>query len=81
MTSSGCSCSAHGSFLTAKGLQEAAERRGASPEGLAVGTSQLYLDKVASVSGARRDEVMMIFDDEVIDEQFERYSSSTRLVS
>ena len=76
-----CTCSAHGGFLTAKGLQEAAERRGASPEGLAVGTSQLYLDKVASVSGARRDEMIMIFDDEVLDEQFERYASSSRMVS
>ena len=38
----------------------------------------LYLDKVASVSGARRDELTMIFDDEVLNEQHERHVHSSR---
>ena len=45
-----CSCSAHGGFLTAKGLREAAQRELELTEDLAVGSSRLYLDKVASVS-------------------------------
>ncbi len=45
-----CSCSAHGTFLTAKGLEEAAQRL--SLEGLAPRGELGYLDKVGSVSGS-----------------------------
>ena len=67
-----CGCSAHNGFLTAKGLEEAALR---SPEGLELaGTvATRYLDKVGSVSGLRRDGTTLIFDDEVIDEQHQRF--------
>ena len=46
---SDCGCNSHGSFLTAKGLEEAAQRL--SLEGLAPRGGPEYLDKVASVSG------------------------------
>ena len=72
---------ARNGFLTAKGLEEAAQRFFLEPDALAVEQTRRYLDKVASVSGLRRDETTMIFDEGVIDEQFERYSRSTELVS
>ncbi len=48
-----CSCHSHGSFLTAKGLQEAAQRERASLE---VAGMELtwYLDKARSVSALSR---------------------------
>ena len=76
-----CDCRSHNGFLTAKGLEETAQRSLEGLEAVDVGIPPGYLDKVVSVSGARRDEVVMIFDDEVLDEQFERYSSSSRMVS
>ncbi len=67
-----CGCYSHGGFLTAKGLEETAQR---SLEGLEVDARapELYLDKVVSVSGLRRDETTMIFNDGVIDEQYRRF--------
>jgi len=67
-----CGCSSHGGFLTAKGLKEAAQRELGFTEVLAVDESLLYLDKVVSVSGARRDETHWPAD-EVIDEQHRRF--------
>ncbi len=66
-----CSCSSHGSFLTAKGLKEAAQRF--SLEGLAPRGELEYVDRSVSVSGSRRDEINMIFDEGVIDEQHRRF--------
>jgi len=43
-------------FLTAKGLAEAAQRL--SLEGLAPRGDSEYVDRVGSVSGLRRDEIM-----------------------
>ncbi len=54
-----CSCSAHGSFLTAKGLEEAEQRRG-EPflfDGVDKRQLSLYLDRVASVSALPGPEV------------------------
>ena len=68
-----CGCNSHNGLLTAKGLEEAAQRRALSDEGLAVEPSQLYLDVGGSVSGARRDETLFTFDDELIDEQYRRF--------
>jgi len=51
-----CECSAHGSFLTAKGLAEAAQQF--SLEGLAPRGEREYLDKVGSVSALVEVEVM-----------------------
>ena len=69
-----CSCRAHGTFLTAKGLEEAAQRRLELPDDLVVDESLLYLDKVDSVSGARRDETHHVWDDQILDEQHARFS-------
>ena len=71
---SACGCTSHNGFLTAKGLKEAEQR---SLEGLGIPGVDMwpdcqYLDKVGSVSGLRRDEMTMIFDEGVIDEQFQR---------
>ena len=68
-----CDCSVHNSFLTAKGLEEAAQR---SPEGLEVDgmVMQQYLDKVVSVSGLEleRDLYAGLTDAE-IDKQYRRF--------
>ncbi len=66
-----CSCSSHGTFLTAKGLEEAAQRF--SLEGLAPRGEREYLDKVASVSALDEDEARFPFDDELIDNQYRRF--------
>ncbi len=64
-----CSCSSHGGFLTAKGLEEAAQRF--SLEGLAPRGDHAYLDKVDSVSALAEAEVP--FDHELLDEQYRRF--------
>ena len=70
-----CGCHSHGSFLTAKGLAEAEQRRDASPEALEVDGSQtsLYLDKVGSVSALAEAEAFHVFDHGVIDQQYRRF--------
>jgi len=45
-----CDCRSHNSFLTAKGLEEAAQR--ISLEGLAPFGDREYVDKVVSVSAS-----------------------------
>jgi len=67
-----CDCRSHNGFLTAKGLEETAQRRLVLAAVDAVGMSR-YLDKVGSVSGLRRDEISMIFDDALLDEQHRRF--------
>jgi len=72
-----CSCSSHGSFLTAKGIEDAEQRR-AGPvifPGVDMHQLSLYLDKVGSVSGLRRDETDHVFDDAIVDEQYRRFLS------
>ena len=69
---------ARNGFLTIYGLAEAELRGVDRAHELAMlaldgETCQLYLDKVRSVSGSRRDEIKMIFDDGVIDEQHRRF--------
>ena len=56
-----CNCRHHNGFLTRRGYELAEE------------ADQRYLDKVGSVSGLRRDEMTMIFDDGVLDEQHRRF--------
>ena len=65
-----CSCRSHNGLLTAKGLEETAQR---SLEGLEVADrdSSRYVDRVGSVSGLRRDEIH--WDDDVIDQQHRRF--------
>ncbi len=69
---SDCGCYSHGGFLTAKGLEETALRSSVGPE-LAGRVATRYLDRVGSVSGLRRDEITMIFNDGVLDEQHRRF--------
>jgi len=66
-----CSCSSHGSFLTSKGLEQAAQRK---LELLSIDSmdTRLYLDKVGSVSGLGRDGTHWPSDEE-IDQQYRRF--------
>ncbi len=71
-----CQCSAHGTFLTAKGLAEAAQRfslEGLSPRGVDGEADQLYLDKVGSVSALVEVEAHHVFDHDLIDQQYRRH--------
>ena len=67
-----CDCSAHNGFLTAKGLEETAQR---SFEGLELAgvVASRYLDRVGSVSAMRRDETTFWPDEETLDEQHRRF--------
>ena len=67
-----CSCSSHGSFLTAKGLQEAAQREG-DPLRVALAGRERYLDKVGSVSALVEGEGAFWPSDEEIDNQYRRF--------
>ena len=64
-----CSCSAYGSFLIAKGLEEA-EQRGSSLE-LAGAVAACYLDKVRSVSALAEAEDPWV--ESIIEEQYQRF--------
>jgi len=64
-----CSCFSHNGFLTRRGYEMV------SSHGVDKAEAIRYLDGKVSVSGLRRDETTMIFDDGVINEQFERFSS------
>ncbi len=67
-----CSCRSHGSFLTAKGLEEAAQRF--SLEGLAPWGVHAYLDRVGSVSALDEDEDLFAFcSDTHLNEQDRRF--------
>ncbi len=61
-----CGCISHNGFLTRAGYRA-----------LDKAASQSYLDIEGSVSALRRDETMFIFDDEVLDEQYRRFLSSS----
>ena len=64
-----CNCHSHGSFLTAKGLEETAQQL--SLEGLDPRGDRGYIDRVGSVSGSRRDEAH--WDYELLEEQYRRF--------
>ena len=70
-----CNCRAHGSFLTAKGLEEAAQRF--SLEGLAPRGEGEYVDRVGSVSALRRGEDSHWPPEEILDEQHRRFLQSS----
>ena len=57
-----CGCITHNGFLTRVGYRK-----------LDGAAQPCEVDKVVSVSGLRRDEQLMIFDDEVLDEQHRRF--------
>ena len=68
-----CSCHAHNGFLTAKGLEEAAQRERMLPGVADMALSQ-YLDKEVSVSGMLQDE---IWDASLIEEQYRRFHNGS----
>jgi len=70
-----CTCHSHNGFLTSLGLEEAAQRSRQAPGVADMALSQ-YLDRPGSVSGLRRDEINMIFDEELLDEQHRRFTHS-----
>jgi len=72
-TVTGCSCRSHGTFLTAKGLEEAAQRRRFLGVDTPVGECEL--DRVVSVSGLEPLEI--IFDDALIEQQHRRFLNGT----
>ena len=67
-----CSCRSHNGFLTAKGLEEAAQRRDAIREVDAMDES-LYLDKVGSVSALDPDPGTLWLPGPLIDQQYRRF--------
>ncbi len=72
-----CGCLSHNGFLTERGYAELAERELEWPEAVDMSTRCLYLDKVGSVSGTRRDEDTIIFDDELLDQQYRRFHNGS----
>ncbi len=73
MTSAICNCMAHNGFMTAKGLEEAAQRELELDALLAVEAPSPYLDKVGSVSAMVEVEDAYVWDDRVLDEQHRRF--------
>ncbi len=71
-----CSCSSHNGFLTAKGLALELESRTAQQTSLEGLSPSGVCDKVdihGSVSGLRRDEIKVIWDDQLLNEQHRRF--------
>ena len=66
-----CGCRNHNGFLTAKGLEEAAQRT--SLEGLAPRGDSEYVDRVGSVSGLELERDLHVFDDSLLDSQYRRF--------
>ena len=73
-----CSCSAHGSFLTAKGLREAEQREAifSVDPGVDMGQVVMYLDKVGSVSGSPFPELHWECD-HLLEEQYRRFHNGS----
>ena len=67
-----CGCNSHNGFLTAKGLEETAQRKDSLCE-VDDREMSLYLDKVGSVSGTSLEGITMEFHEELIDEQYRRF--------
>jgi len=74
-----CSCRAHGSFLTAKGLKEAALRRADPNRGLTWPEVDLTLDMVGSVSGLRRDEAFHASVDQLLENKYRRFHNVSKI--
>jgi len=66
-----CECLSHNGFLTRRGYEAATQR------GVDKAEASRYLDRVSSVSAFETETERMIFNDGVIDEQFERFASSS----
>ncbi len=68
-----CGCNSHSSFLTAKGLAEAVQRRDVVREHVDVGLPWWYLDEVVSVSGLGLGRDLYVHEDVYIDQQYQRF--------
>ncbi len=66
-----CDCHSHNGFLTAKGLEETAQRELLSAEGLTRSGNCVMFDKVGSVSGLV--EVEGHWDHELLENQYRRF--------
>ena len=76
-----CECLSHNGFLTERGYAEFAQRGVAPGDQLGLGLTRevqcVRVDRSGSVSGLRRDEIVMIWPtDEVTDEQFRRITEA-----
>jgi len=66
---------ARNGFLTAKGLEEAAQRF--SLEGLASRDVRAYVDSPVSVSGLELERDLHVFDDDLLDQQYRRFHNGS----
>ena len=71
-----CSCLSHNGFLTAKGLAEAAQREHESLE-LAGVVATRYLDSMVSVSGLEQERNPLVWDDQLLDQQYRRFHNGS----
>ena len=69
---SDCSCRSHGTFLTSKGLAEAAQRK-LELRGFDSMELESYVDKVGSVSASDGDGDVFVWDDRLIEDQYRRF--------
>ncbi len=67
---SDCRCHSHNGLLLGSGTEPVAQ---AVEKALRAGRQRAIVDIPCSVSGSRRDEITMIFDDGVLDEQHRRF--------
>ena len=67
-----CGCFSHGGFLTRLGLDRVVQQN--SLEGLAPRGDSAYIDKVGSVSALVEGEGAFWPDDEVIEQQYRRFT-------
>ena len=70
-----CDCSAHNGFLTAKGLEETAQRLSSRTDELDGMDLSHYLDKVGSVSGSHLMDAH--WDAALIEEQYQRFHNGS----
>ena len=71
-----CGCRSHGSFLTAKGLEEAAQREADRQWDVDMALTLGYLDKVGSVSGMPLEELHWP-PDAFLEEQHRRFHNGS----
>ena len=68
-----CGCHFHNGFVLGRSPEGLAQREMFSEGDLIRSGKGVRLDTQGSVSGLRRDETMLIFNDGVIDEQYRRF--------
>ena len=68
-----CGCHSHNGFQLSRSDEGLAQRKLISAGDLTRSDDGVTLDRSGSVSGLRRDEMMLDFDDELIDNQYRRF--------